>query len=266
MAPAAYGRIPAHGPPRHAVHRPVGRHADRRARRQVRGVGLRRARARLLGRPLRRRAARSPTTATARERRELLERHGLGCWAISNHLVGQAVCDPIDERHRAILPPEVWGDGDPEGVRQRAAERIKDTARAAARFGVQVVTGFTGSPIWHMLYSFPPNDFAEIERGYERVRRALEPDHRRLRRRGRALRARGPPDRDRLRLRHHAQGAGRDRPPARLRHQLRPEPPRAAVPRLRRVRGRVRRAASTTCTSRTRSSALDGRRSILGAT
>ena len=44
---------------------------------------------------------------------------------------------------------------------------MKDTARAAAQLGVEVVTGFTGSPIWHLLYSFPPNDFAEIERGYE---------------------------------------------------------------------------------------------------
>jgi len=102
-----------------------------------------------------------------RSRRELLERHGLKCWALGAHLVGQAVCDPIDQRHRAVLAPEVWGDGDPEGVRVRAAERIKDTARAAAQLGVEVVTGFTGSPIWHMLYSFPPNDWAEIERGYE---------------------------------------------------------------------------------------------------
>ena len=100
-------------------------------------------------------------------RRELLERHGLGCWSIGNHLVGQAVCDPIDARHKGVLPPEVWGDGDPEGVRTRAAERMKDTARAAAAFGVPVVTGFTGSPIWHQLYSFPPNDWAQIERGYE---------------------------------------------------------------------------------------------------
>src|SRR2546422_206935 len=83
------------------------------------------------------------------------------------HLVGQAVCDPIDARHRAILPPEVWGDGDPDGVRERAAERMKDTARAAALLGVRQVNGFTGSAIWHLLYSFPPNDFAEIERGYE---------------------------------------------------------------------------------------------------
>ncbi len=42
--------------------------------------------------------------------------------AISTHLVGQAVCDPIDKRHKEILPPHVWGDGKSEGVRQRAAE------------------------------------------------------------------------------------------------------------------------------------------------
>jgi sugar phosphate isomerase/epimerase len=100
-------------------------------------------------------------------RKRILQRHGLGCWAIGAHLVGQAVCDPIDERHRGVLPAEVWGDGDPEGVRRRAGERMKDTARAAAQLGVPVVTGFTGSSIWHLLYSFPPNDWARIERGYE---------------------------------------------------------------------------------------------------
>ena len=91
----------------------------------------------------------------------------LGCWALGAHLVGQAVSDPIDARHQGILPPEVWGDGDPAGVQERAAERMKDTARAAAAFGVTQVNGFTGSPVWHMLYSFPPNDFDAIERGYE---------------------------------------------------------------------------------------------------
>ena len=101
-----------------------------------------------------------------RSRQEILERNHLNVWAIGAHLVGQAVCDPIDERHRAILPPEIYGDGEPEGVRTRAAERMKDTARAAARLGVQQVNGFTGSPIWHLIYSFPPNDFAEIERAY----------------------------------------------------------------------------------------------------
>jgi sugar phosphate isomerase/epimerase len=97
---------------------------------------------------------------------EILNRHGLQCFAISTHLVGQAVCDPIDDRHRAILPPHVWGDGDPEGVRQRAAQEVMDTARAAAKLGVKQVNGFTGSSIWHQVYSFPPNDFEAIEAGY----------------------------------------------------------------------------------------------------
>jgi hypothetical protein len=91
----------------------------------------------------------------------------LHVFALGAHLVGQCVCDPIDDRHRAIVPPEVWGDGDPEGVRQRAAERMKDTARVAAALGVEQVNGFTGSSVWHMLYSFPPNDFAAIERAYD---------------------------------------------------------------------------------------------------
>lgn len=92
--------------------------------------------------------------------------HGLVCHAISNHLVGQAVCDCIDQRHQSILPPHVWGDGDPEGVRQRAAREIMDTARAAKAFGVSVVNGFTGSSIWHLLYSFPPVSPAMLDAGF----------------------------------------------------------------------------------------------------
>jgi sugar phosphate isomerase/epimerase len=102
-----------------------------------------------------------------RRKRDLLEQHGLKVFALGAHLVGQAVCDKlIDERHKGILPASVWGDGDPEGVRQRAAEEMKLTARAAAAFGVTQVNGFTGSPIWHLLYSFPPNNPDTIEAGY----------------------------------------------------------------------------------------------------
>jgi hypothetical protein len=75
-------------------------------------------------------------------RKDILEKHGLGCWAISNHLNGQAVCEAIiDERYKNMVNPRVWGDGDPEGVRQRAAEEMKITARAAAAFGVDTVVG-----------------------------------------------------------------------------------------------------------------------------
>ncbi|MQM27555.1 sugar phosphate isomerase/epimerase family protein [Glycomyces albidus] len=102
------------------------------------------------------------------ERKAILESHGLGLWAISNHLVGQAVCDdPIDDRHKAIVPSHVWGDGDPEGVRRRAAEEMKATARAAAKLGVDTVIGFTGSAVWKYVAMFPPVSEAVVEAGYD---------------------------------------------------------------------------------------------------
>jgi len=122
---------------------------------------------------------------------ELLSDYGLASFAISNHLVGQAVCDPIDERHRSILPDRIWGDGSPDGVRKRATAEMIDTVKAARKFfdvapaPVQeyltkrttrtVVVGFTGSPIWHLLYSFPPVTPAQIEDGYARFGAAWRP-------------------------------------------------------------------------------------------
>jgi sugar phosphate isomerase/epimerase len=118
---------------------------------------------------------------------QILESAGLGCYAISNHLVGQAVCDCIDERHRSIVPEHVWGDGEPEGVRSRAANEMMDSARAARRFfdcapprikerlHRVVVNGFTGSSVWPLLYSFPPNLPNQIDQGYEDFARRWKP-------------------------------------------------------------------------------------------
>jgi len=100
-------------------------------------------------------------------KRELLKKLGLKVFAISSHLVGQAVCDNIDERHKSILPEDVWGDGDPEGVRKRAAKKMIQTAKAAKKLGVKVVNGFTGSSIWHLVYSFPPASPKMIQAGYD---------------------------------------------------------------------------------------------------
>lgn len=122
-------------------------------------------------------AASSKAYCTARW--ELLLDHGLTAFAVSNHLVGQAVCDPIDARHKAILPPDVWGDGDPEGVRRRAAKKMALTAKAARNFfnarpdrkGADafpaVVNGFTGSSIWHSIYAFPPTSQDYWEKGFQ---------------------------------------------------------------------------------------------------
>ncbi|MCS6847172.1 MAG: sugar phosphate isomerase/epimerase [Anaerolineae bacterium] len=101
-----------------------------------------------------------------RGRWDVLHKYGMQCFAISTHLVGQAVCDRIDERHKAILPPRVWGNGNPSEVNKRAAEEVANTARAAKLFGVKVVNGFTGSSIWPYVYSFPPVSPAMIDAGY----------------------------------------------------------------------------------------------------
>jgi sugar phosphate isomerase/epimerase len=110
-----------------------------------------------------------------KDRWKVLAKHKLKAFAISAHLVGQAVCDQIDQRHKSILPAEVWGDGDPEGVRRRAAAHMIETARACRAFidaapeptgFAAVVNGFTGSSIWHSIYAFPPTDQKYWDQGF----------------------------------------------------------------------------------------------------
>ncbi len=119
-----------------------------------------------------------------KQRWEVLKDNGLTCYAISAHLIGQCICDNIDERHKAILPEEVWGDGDPEGVRQRAAQRLIDAAKAARLMRdaapekidfPAVVNGFTGSSVWHSLYAFPPTDQAYWQKGFDDFARRFGP-------------------------------------------------------------------------------------------
>ena len=109
------------------------------------------------------------------KRRELLKKYDLQLFAISNHLVGQAVCDNPDQRHKAVLPSYIWGDGDPEGIRQRAAKEMIKTAETARLLGVENVIGFTGSPIWHLLYSFPAVPGEMIDEGYKDFARRWGP-------------------------------------------------------------------------------------------
>jgi sugar phosphate isomerase/epimerase len=109
------------------------------------------------------------------ERTALLAEHDLQLFAIAHHLVGQAVCDPIDERHEDIVPDHVWGNGDPEGVRQRAAEEMIATGKAAAALGLEVVNGFTGSSIWHSLYAFPPTTQDYWQAGFDDFARRFTP-------------------------------------------------------------------------------------------
>lgn len=116
-------------------------------------------------------AAKDPGYCKAQ--RKMIEDAGLGCWAVSNHLAGQLVCDLNDHRSDAFAPAKFAGD--PEGKRRWAIETMKTSARAAKNFGVDVVNGFTGSSIWHLLYSFPPVSDAMIDAGYKQFADLWDP-------------------------------------------------------------------------------------------
>ena len=107
--------------------------------------------------------------------KNMLDDYGLKLFSISTHLISQAVCDRIDERHRSVLPDYIWGDGEEEGIHQRAAEHLVQAARAARMLGIDTVNGFTGSPIWQWLYSFPPVSDKMIDDGYQTFAQRFTP-------------------------------------------------------------------------------------------
>jgi len=96
---------------------------------------------------------------------DLLARHDLALLVLSNHRVGQAVCDRIEPRHRKILPDYVWGDGEPEGVQQRATAEMLATVQAAQKLGVGTISGFTGSSLWPGVTGYPPSSPSEVQEG-----------------------------------------------------------------------------------------------------
>ncbi len=97
---------------------------------------------------------------------DLLARFDLQLAVLSNHRVGQAVCDRIEPRHQRILPEHVWGDGDSAGVNERAAAEMAATFRAAQKLGVGVVGGFTGSSLWPGVMGYPPNTPELVDQGF----------------------------------------------------------------------------------------------------
>jgi len=101
-----------------------------------------------------------------KKQKAILEENNLKLFAISNHLAGQLVCDlNNDSRSDGFAPADCKGD--PEKKRAWAVKAMKATAKAAKNMGVKVVNGFTGSSIWHFLYSFPPVTDKMIDDGFK---------------------------------------------------------------------------------------------------
>ena len=97
---------------------------------------------------------------------KLLAKYNLKLFSLSNHLAGQLVCDPNDDSRSDIFAPANCA-GDAQKKRNWAIEAMKDTARSAKNLGVKIVNGFTGSSIWHLLYSFPPVTRGILEAGFD---------------------------------------------------------------------------------------------------
>ncbi len=118
-----------------------------------------------------RKAAGDPAYVQAKK--DMLEQHGLKCWALGAHLAGQCVGDRYDPRLDVFAPAEVQGK--PEGLRRWAVEEMMLTARAAQAMGCGVVNGFMGSPIWAFWYSFPPTTDEMVEEGFREIVRLWTP-------------------------------------------------------------------------------------------
>lgn len=99
--------------------------------------------------------------------RNTLDKYGLICQALAAHVIGQCVGDYDDPRLDNFAPPELAGDKD--GIRAWAIETMKYVPVAAKNLGVKIITGFTGSPIWKYLYSFPQTTEEMVEQGFQQI-------------------------------------------------------------------------------------------------
>ena len=96
-----------------------------------------------------------------------LKKHRLVCKAIATHIIGQCVGDAPDPRLNNFAPARLKDN--PQGIREWGIEQMKKSAQVARMLDVDVVTGFTGSPIWKYLYSFPQTTEEMIEAGFQEI-------------------------------------------------------------------------------------------------
>ncbi|MFW5743882.1 MAG: sugar phosphate isomerase/epimerase family protein [bacterium] len=101
------------------------------------------------------------------QHKETLAKNGLGCWSIGSHTRGQLVGDNPDPRHAEFAPAKLAGK--PDEIRKWAIDEMMATPAAAKAFGIDVVTGFMGSPIWAWWYSFPPTSEQQVADGYGKI-------------------------------------------------------------------------------------------------
>ena len=112
-----------------------------------------------------RKAASDP--AYVEDKKAVLAKNGLGCWALSAHLAGQCVGDNYDPRLDMFVPSGCKGN--PEKIRAWAVEEMMCLPRAARNMGCSLVTCFMGSPLWHAWYSFPPTTEQMVDEAFAKI-------------------------------------------------------------------------------------------------
>lgn len=76
----------------------------------------------------------------------LLEKHELRLVSLCNPILGEVIGSNAGQQQQTDLPDYIWGEGDPQRVRERATEELIATARVAQSLGVQFVVTHSGSP------------------------------------------------------------------------------------------------------------------------
>lgn len=105
--------------------------------------------------------------------KETLTKHNLECQALAMHIIGQCVGDAPDPRLNNFAPANLADK--PDEIRKWGIESMKKGALVAHRLGVKVITGFTGSPIWKYMYSFPQTTAEIVEDGFDEIVRLWTP-------------------------------------------------------------------------------------------
>ena len=97
----------------------------------------------------------------------LLDKYNLKLQSLSTHTAGQLVGDNYDARHDNFAPENLRGNA--KGMREWAIKHMKCAAKSAANLNIPNVNGFFGSPIWSILYSFPPCTPNQIDDGFKLI-------------------------------------------------------------------------------------------------
>ncbi len=101
--------------------------------------------------------------------RASLQQHRLDIPLIAAHGLTTVFGDPYGPHWRRILPASVWGEGDPASVVARAQREFQKLIQSAERFGIGMISGFTGSPLWGRLWTYPAPDAAEVDAAFAQL-------------------------------------------------------------------------------------------------